>query len=191
MWWKAKTSVLTGSNWSKAAAVTDLELLVASLWILWLLLLSCLMSGGVMARTGGHSSSSNSWFNGLGRGRMIVLVPCSDWLSCMNTRTGSFNKYQTLQVSNWCLLNLKERISPIWAECPRLETFLDLTASLIRSTSCWYRLRSLRADSLAFFRAVSRTFTRSAVALSRRSSFGSSQRRSALSRTSWKHRDMY
>lgn len=63
--------------------------------------------------------------------------------------------------------------------------FFDLTASLIRSTSCWYLLRSREAFSLASFSADSKALTLSAVALNRFSSFGSSHRRSALSRTSW------
>lgn len=75
--------------------------------------------------------------------------------------------------------------SPICAENPLLAMFLARTASLMRSTSCWYRLRSLMAFSLASFRAFSRALTRSAVARRRFSSLGSSQRRSALSRTSW------
>ena len=58
------------------------------------------------------------------------------------------------------------------------------TASLMRSTSCWYRRLSFIAPSLASFSAPSRALTLSAVALSRFSSLGSSQRRSALSRTS-------
>lgn len=58
------------------------------------------------------------------------------------------------------------------------------TASLMRSTSCWYRRLSFMAPSLASFSAPSRALTLSAVALSRFSSLGSSQRRSALSRTS-------
>lgn len=66
--------------------------------------------------------------------------------------------------------------------------FLALTASLMRSTSCWYRLRSRMAFSLASFSALSRALTLSAVALSRFSSLGSSQRRSALSRTNCKKR---
>lgn len=63
------------------------------------------------------------------------------------------------------------------------------TASLIRSTSCWWRRRSFSAASLAARSTASRDFTRSAVARKRFSSLGSSQRRSALSRTSWKHSD--
>lgn len=80
---------------------------------------------------------------------------------------------------------------PICAECPLLAIFLDLTASFIRSTSCWYRLRSREAFSLASFSADSKALTLSAVALSRFSSLGSSQRRSALSRTSYKTRIYY
>lgn len=77
---------------------------------------------------------------------------------------------------------------PIWAECALRAMFLALTASLMRSTSCWYRLRSRMAFSLASFSALSRALTLSAVALSRFSSLGSSQRRSALSRTNCKKR---
>lgn len=54
----------------------------------------------------------------------------------------------------------------------------------MRSTSCWYRRLSFMAPSLASFSAPSRALTLSAVALSRFSNLGSSQRRSALSRTS-------
>lgn len=74
--------------------------------------------------------------------------------------------------------------SPIWAEWPLLPELLYRTASLMRSTSCWYRRLSFMAPSLASFSAPSRALTLSAVALSRFSNLGSSQRRSALSRTS-------
>lgn len=79
---------------------------------------------------------------------------------------------------------------PICAECAFLIMFFDLTASLIRSTSCWYRLRSREAFSFASFNADSKALTLSAVALSRFSSFGSSQRRSALSRTNWTYNNV-
>lgn len=59
------------------------------------------------------------------------------------------------------------------------------TASLMRSTSCWYLFRSFIAPSLASLSATSSDFTRSMVAFKRFSSFGSSHRRSALSRTSY------
>lgn len=63
-------------------------------------------------------------------------------------------------------------------------TCFCLIDSLIRSTSFWYRARSLCAPSLASFSACSNAFTRSCVARRRFSSLGSSHLRSALSLTS-------
>ena len=61
-----------------------------------------------------------------------------------------------------------------------------LIDSLIRSTSFWYRARSLCWPSFASLSACSNDFTRSWVARRRFSSLGSSHLRSALSLTSCK-----
>ncbi len=78
-----------------------------------------------------------------------------------------------------------KQLWPICAVCFILAWFLARMTSLMRSTSCWYFLRSLMALSLASLRADSRIFTRSAVARRRFSSLGSSHLKSALSRTSY------
>ena len=87
----------------------------------------------------------------------------------------------------WLNLSLNSSMGPL-PICP-CAPFLTaacfcLIDSLIRSTSFWYRARSLCAPSLASFRACSNDFTRSCVARRRFSSFGSSHLRSALSLTS-------
>lgn len=81
-----------------------------------------------------------------------------------------------VETQNWIFV-------PICGCGPRRAKFFCRTASLIRSTSYWYRFRSRIAPSLASFKAVSSAFTRSIVVRKRFSNFGSSQRRSALSRT--------
>lgn len=112
-------------------------------------------------------------------------MPRPDWLSWkMNTKRmvdGSVLRFLTSGGSRSS--RKPGKTSPIWAEYPLLGTFLD-QSSLMRSTSCWYRFRSLAAVSLAFLSRDSRDLTRSAVARRRFSCFGSSQRRSALSCTS-------
>ena len=118
-----------------------------------------------------------------------LIIFCGAWPPLMPVGTGACPARIGLavnfkfSVSFPLIFQISFKNSPICACGPRRAKFFWRTASLMRSTSYWYRLRSRMAPSLASFKAVSSALTRSIVVRSRFSSFGSSQRRSALSRT--------
>lgn len=68
-------------------------------------------------------------------GRRHWLLPGPDGLGCGEDEEDGGCGFK-LQSQN-CFRVEFVSCSPIWAECPLLAMFLALTASLMRSTSCW------------------------------------------------------